>query len=224
MHKWSIARKAGRLLLCIPSVKFVGVTGGLAMRNADARDDIDIFIITSGRTLWISRLLATILLDIVGWRRKPGEKHVSDKICLNMFMDEDNLCIPKDEQDLFSAHEVLQTEPIWSKGNIYKEFLHANSWVRKYLPVAWNTKKDGRSAVTETWHWHNDFGSRFMRFVEKPVGVLQQWYMRNRKTTEVIRDGMIRFHPRDARVWILQELKRRLLRKNIPLDNIFYAG
>ena len=35
-------------------------------------------------------------------------------------------------------------------------------------------------------------------------------YMAPRRTTEVVEPGRIRFHPRDAREWVLEEYKERL--------------
>jgi hypothetical protein len=44
---------------------------------------------------------------------------------------------------------------------------------------------------------------------------LQLKYMAPRRTTEVIESGRIRFHPQDARKWVLKEYNRRL--KNLAL-------
>ncbi len=108
------------------------------MDNVDRKDDIDLFIITKRNRLWTTRLFATIVVDLLGIRRKPGETDVRNKICLNMFMSEDALSIPKQEQDLFAAHEVLQMKPLWEREGIYKKFLMKNKWVSKFLPNAWN--------------------------------------------------------------------------------------
>jgi len=52
-----------------------------------------------------------------------------------MFVSEPAL--PESERDLFSAHEVLQMEPVFDRGNTYKKFLLANKWVKTFLPNAW---------------------------------------------------------------------------------------
>lgn len=133
--KWNIARRAARLLARIPSIHLVGVTGGLAMNNASREDDIDLFIVVKRGTLWTSRLAATILMDLMGLRRHPHEISVANKVCLNMFAS--TLSIPPRERDLFSAHEVLQMEPVFDRAHTYKKFLQANRWVSTFLPNAW---------------------------------------------------------------------------------------
>lgn len=138
-EKWSrgklkIAQRVAGWLRLIPWIKMVGVTGALAMNNSDKDDDIDLLITTSKNRLWLTRLLATIIIELVASRRRPDDQKFRDKICLNMFLDEKHLAVPKKEQDLFTAHEVVQMKPIWEKDNTYQKFLKANIWVKKYLP------------------------------------------------------------------------------------------
>lgn len=47
-------------------------------------------------------------------------------------------------------------------------------------------------------------------FMEKFFRNLQLWYMRKRRTTEVITGAIIRFHPHDARKQVLKNYKERL--------------
>jgi len=132
--KLKIAKQVARCLKLIPTIKMVAVTGALAMENSNENDDIDLLIITSKSRLWLTRFLTVILLELVANRRHPADKEVKDKICLNMFLDEGHLEVPKKEQDLFSAHEVCQLKVLWDKNGIYQKFLKANLWSKKFLP------------------------------------------------------------------------------------------
>lgn len=217
--KYEIAKKMAGLLKLIPTVKLVGVTGGLAMGNADAKDDIDFFIITSTGALWFTRFFATLIMEFTGRRRHPKEKEVGNSICLNMFMTENHLEISEKDRDLFSAHEVLQMTPVWERGGAYAAFISNNNWVRKFLPNAWKASirmVEDKNEVTVN-------ENIFVNIVEPLFKRLQLRYMKNHRTTEIITDTVIRFHPHDARVWIREELGRRLRRFNIPLDSIFYS-
>ncbi|MBU2460163.1 hypothetical protein KKG44_03550, partial [Patescibacteria group bacterium] len=135
--KINIARRMARVLRFIPTIRLIGVTGGLAMYNTEKNDDIDFFCIAASGTLWISRFLAVAFMEVFGRRRRPADVRVKDKICLNMFMSEDALCVPVQEQDLYTAHEVLQMRVLWERGGVYRAFLRANGWVRNFLPNAW---------------------------------------------------------------------------------------
>lgn len=222
-NKWRIARSRATIFRFVPSVLLVGVTGGLAMNNAKKNDDIDLFFIVRSRTLWITRMIVTVLSDLFHIRRRPGDLMVSDKICLNMFMSEEQLVIPKNEQDLFTAHEVLQMQPIWEREGAHHKFLQANFWVKHFLPNAWQQKnQESRIKNQEKQKFSIQYSVFILRVFEPIVRVFQLWYMKRRRTFEVIRSGMIRFHPKDARVWIRKKYKARLKKWNIPLDNIFY--
>lgn len=219
LAKWKRAKKVSRLFRYVPTVLLVGVTGGLAMDNAEEKDDIDLFFIVVSGSLWISRLIVTILAEVVGARRHPGERQVADKVCLNMFMSEDTLMLPKHEQDLFSAHEVLQMVPLWERGQAYRSMLFQNAWVKNFLPAAWKAKT--RIMVRPDKKRHKGFWSN-LGWLENIAKAIQLTYMESRRTNEVISTGMIRFHPQDARVWVKKKLELRLKHLHIPLDKYFY--
>ena len=126
-------RRVARWLRLIPTVKLVGATGSLAMRNADLEDDLDLLIVSSQDRLWLTRLLVIFLVELVDQRRKPRDKNVKDKVCLNMFLAEDHLKVPQKEQDLYSAHEVVQLMVLEEKDGCYQKFIGANLWSKKYL-------------------------------------------------------------------------------------------
>ena len=220
-EKWDRAKKVAAFLRFIPTIQLVGVTGGLAMNNAKKEDDIDLFFIASRGTVWITRLLVTCAVECLGIRRIPGEKDVHNKICLNMFMGDDALLLPKDERDFFAAHEVLQMVPLWERGIIYQKFLRANRWAERFLPNAWNEKNQKyKSKIKKNLIKCAVF---FFKMFEPIAKVCQLWYMKKRRTNEVVSNSVIRFHPRDARIWIKKAFAKRLAKRNVPLDKIFYG-
>ena len=221
-EKWERAKRVVAFLRFIPTLQFVGVTGGLAMNNAKKEDDIDLFFIASRGTVWITRLLVTGAVECLGIRRKPGEKDVRNKICLNMFVADDALSLPKNERDFFAAHEVLQMVPLWERGSIYKKFLLANRWAEKFLPNAWE-KRNQESGIRNHGLSLIHASNFLIRLMESVARYAQLRYMSKRRTTEVVSDTVIRFHPADARIWIKKAFAKRLAKRNVPLDKIFYG-
>ena len=108
----------------IPSVKLVALTGSLSAGNPKGDDDIDLMIITSPNTLWLTRPIIILLVSIFSKRRKPprlcgacGEpRGLNDSICTNLWLDMASLEVPKQKQNLYTAHEVLQTKPLFDRG------------------------------------------------------------------------------------------------------------
>ncbi len=226
--KVQLAKHAAALLKIIPTIKLIGVTGGLAMDNAHEHDDIDFYIATCRKTIWVTRFLATVLLEIYKLRRKPQDTEFQNKICLNMYVDEDHLGVVLKERDLFSAHEVLQLKPLWERDNTYEKFLNHNRWVKKYLPNAWGVKVESRKSKVESrksWMHSVLFSICHVTcmILEPVFRWFQLWYMQKRRSSEVVSDTLIRFHPHDARVWVKAKYAMRLGKYNIPLDKIFFG-
>lgn len=226
--KWDIAKAAFKFLSFIPTVQLIGITGGLAVDNVTTHDDIDVFIIAKQGTLWITRLMVTLITDLLRIRRHPQDLVVTDKVCLNMFMDEGALTLLKKDRDLFAAHEVLQMKPVLDRGGTYKKFLLANRWAEKYLPHAWREQEKvlrisyyGKNKQ-ETTSLIRTTCTLILRAFEPLARRAQIRYMQQRRTTEVITGSIIRFHPVDARVYVKEQLAQRLRQYNIPLDKIFY--
>ncbi len=206
-RKIEIVCKVASFLKFIPSVKLIGITGALAVNNSKKDDDLDLMIITSSKLLWTTRFLVTLLVELLGVRRHPGGFVTSDKICLNMFLDEEHLSLPIKERDLFSAHEVIQVKPIYDKDKTYEKFLQANLWLRRYLPNAIVMK----DAMKTPQRWQAERSEAMTPLmVEEIIKRLQLWYMKNRRTTEVIENGIIRFHPQDARIWVMKKYKQKV--------------
>lgn len=209
--KLKIAQRVAGWLKPVPWIKMMGITGGLAILNSDKDDDIDILIVSAKNRLWLTRLWVTIMVGLVAKRRRPAETQVRDKICLNMFLDEDHLTVPEKEQDLYSAHEVVQMRPLWDKNETYQKFLWKNQWVNKFLPNGTDTKVLGYdNTKRESKNLLSISISQCLNIFESLARSFQLWYMCHRRTSEVIYEGIIRFHPQDARVWVLRQYEARL--------------
>lgn len=188
------------LLRFVPWIKMVAVTGSLAVENAQLDADIDLLIVTNKNRLWVSRLLATVLLDVFGLRRKKGDKNTSDKICLNMFLDETRLVMT--EKDIYSAYEIIQLKPIWWKENTYYDFMEANSWLLKTLPnFEFPPKREFYASSTL-------LPFPFLKSLEKFMYSLQYRNL-SLRGNEFVSAHEIRFHPLNTRLWVLNEFNQR---------------
>ena len=186
------AQKAARLLGLLPGILLVGLTGNLAMKAAKKEDDIDFLIITRSGWLWRSRFLAISLLELLGWRRRPNQKEVRDKICLNLFLEEGHLALKKERHDLYTAHEILQMKPLVDKADAYQRFLQANFWAASFLPQAWGEKKVKRKEGKETT-------AVSPSIIEKILADFQLKRISAHQSREEILPGQLFFHPQDRR-------------------------
>jgi len=196
-RKVVIAKRAAKILSFIPTIKMVAVTGALAMENANEEADIDLMIITSKDTLWTTRLFTLLLLDILRIpRRKYGDRNQKDKLCLNIWLDENNLAWRK--RNIFTAHEIAQIKPLVNKEEAYEKFISKNKWIVDYWPNAVKIQNYSRQT--------NLRPSLFTIF-EPLTRKFQLWYMKDKVTREVVTPTRALFHPIDWGDIIASKLK-----------------
>ena len=208
--KLNIAKKAAKIISLTPTVKGVLLTGALAMKNADEKSDIDLLIVTRANLLWSTRLVVWLSLKMFGIGiRKPEESSQKDKICLNMWLDENNLKWKKENRNVFTAHEISQAFPLVDKDYIFQRFIHTNLWIQKFWP----------KATTQNKHKFNKIKKKKVRdpllclFFERIARRIQYRYMKGKITNEKIEKGYAFFHPVDWGEIVLFKLGLK-----IPLD------
>lgn len=206
-RKTKRAEKLARVIKIIPMIKLVGLTGSVAAENPRQEDDLDFLIITARGWLWTTRFLTTGLLSVLGLRRKPGDRKYKNKICLNLFLEEDNLS--KFNQNLFTANEILNLKLLWDKNNQYDKFLSDNQWVKNYLPNMSINSKIPTQPVK--------YSARSCIIFDKVIGFIdlfffkfQKWWMKKKITNEKIQADLIAFHPKDLSKSVLKEYRKRV--------------
>ena len=189
-----------KLLGLCPHVKMIGLSGSVAMMNAEKDHDVDLFIITAAGRLWTARIIGLILATIMGRRRKREERHAPNKICLNLFFDERDLSLPVHKRGEYGAHEVLQMKPLIEKDDMYGKFLKANTWVFKKFPNAHPIIPLQSSVVYK----FGFIGQGILTFVRMTITVIeyllkqfQRSIIHRHQTSEIITDTQLWFFPDD---------------------------
>ena len=119
------AGKKAEFLFKFPYVRGIGVSGSLSKNFADEFSDIDFFIITKGKRLWIAR---TLLHLFKKFTFLSGNQHF---YCMNYFISEEELTI--EEKNIYTATEIVTLIPL--KGwKTFHAFNARNQWVKEFLP------------------------------------------------------------------------------------------
>ncbi len=207
-QKLKIAKRAAVLISKISTVKFVGVTGSLAMMNSNRDSDIDLMIITKKDCLWTTRLLVYYTLYAKRYTlRKPRSDNERDALCLNMWLDESDLVWDKKDRNIYTAHEIAQIVPLVNKNKTYEKFLYLNRWILNFWP---NSLKMRFSFAIENCKFIGNCKLEigiFMTLIEKIAHFIQYQYMRNKITREIISPTRAIFHPNDWGKKVLTKLK-----------------
>jgi hypothetical protein len=176
------------LLKTIKWIKFLGISGSVAAYNAGKNDDVDIFIITERHRMWLTRFFVVLLLKIIGVYRTEASPH--NKVCPNIYVDEESVTWPYNKQNVYTANEVVMLQPIIDRDDTYLKFLKHNSWVFNYLP---NFKVNFPPRFKRS----TKYNSRLVDNIEFWIMLLQLWYMYRKKTTEITSRNFIHFNKYD---------------------------
>ena len=106
----------------MPFVRMVALSGSLAHLNADHAADVDLFVITAAKRVWLVTVAVLLVAKVLGWRRR---------LCLNYVISERQMAITP--TDLFTANQIIHLLPLVGYGT-YRRFLNANSFVARWYP------------------------------------------------------------------------------------------
>ena len=118
------ARKYSRLIGSFPFVRAVMLSGSISKGVLDENGDIDYFIITEPRRLWVARTLLVLYkkLFLLNSRRD---------FCVNYFIDTEHLAI--EDRNIFTATEVVTLIPTHGP-EVCNAFFAANGWAFERFP------------------------------------------------------------------------------------------
>ena len=157
--KWEKTLKAIKWLRIIPYIRLVFASGSLALSNTDKESDLDVLIVAKHGRIWTSRFLIALLLSLLGVRRTRYEKIAPDKICLNHFITDRSLYIPR--KSIYTAQLYARLVPIfWEDEKLIGKFIEANNWIGESVR-GWPTIKINPSAGGQN--------SAILKFIKKPA-------------------------------------------------------
>lgn len=107
-----------------PFVRCICISGELSKNVAGEKSDVDFFIITATRRIWICRASLTLFKKIFLLNKRKY-------LCLNYFLAEDSLTV--ENQNLYTAIETATLKVMWNDA-LFRKFMWANTWVNRFLP------------------------------------------------------------------------------------------
>lgn len=179
----------------IRGIMMVAVTGSVATETAKREEDIDLLIVTKAEELWWWRLYLRIYIwwhGVPHRRRWRAEK--ADEFCFNLWLDENHLRIPKEKQNLKNAVDLVMMKPIYEKGEIYNQFLHQNSWAKKYVATGYDYLSQKRKIKKVKYK-----SKKIWKIINGSLWLLQYLYIMRRPDKKgLIERGRAFFHEEEV--------------------------
>lgn len=207
-YKLHEAYKFIRLVSFIPFISGVAITGSVAVGNAKNSDDIDFMIVTQHNRLWITRLCVWFLVSLIGKRRvysqlsEDGFSEImnqKDRWCLNMWLEETTLQLPKNSRSIYEAYEVVQAVWLFERGKIKNRFLFLNKWVARFLPNYWTVAVAKPVEIKQVVSFKIPVLSQLFDICNYLFYLVEYSYMKSKITREKIGLRFAFFHPRDTK-------------------------
>ena len=193
LKKIDAAKKLFKKISWWPYLKAVLVTGSVVAMNAEDRSDVDVLVISTKDSLWLTRLVIVTFLILTGSYRKF--------ICPNIWISEDSLEWP--DKNIHSACDLILARPIINKDETYERFLEANAWVSEFW--AFNTVEPPHgAALPETGAVVR--GLNLLLFKLENLRRLAF----NIKTADEITYNRIQYKKNDSKGWILAKYQANL--------------
>jgi predicted nucleotidyltransferase len=147
-EKMKEARRCAAIIAAFPFVRGICVSGSLSKGYADEKSDIDFFIITAEKRLWISRTILHLFKKLTFLANRQHS------FCMNYFIDGSRLNL--EEKNLFTATELVTLIPVYNS-DLHRELVGLNkAWIADIFP---------NNDIDHTQH--NAFNTT--SFIKKPV-------------------------------------------------------
>lgn len=218
--KWII-----RIARMFPWVKMIAICNTLGYSNAQDDSDIDLFIITSAKRTWTTRLFIVGPMRVFHLRpllERAGKDHDirRDKIDATFFVDEHSLNLQPvaiEGTDMYLAYWLNTLMPIYDSSNYMKKLRAANTWTKKVLPNTIPYVPSYRRRLSKP---NNLMALIFKIFSLVPESVAR-WFQllimpntlknlaKKKSTAVVISDNMLKFHDLDRRAQYRSEWLQR---------------
>lgn len=139
-----IARRRARFIARFPFVRGVMASGSFSKGYMDQKSDLDFFIVTAPKRLWIARTLLVLYKRLFLFN---SHKY----FCVNYFIDTEHMVI--DEKNLFTATELATLIPL-SGASLYRKLQQENAWITSMFPNYGPRSTGGVEEAAHSWLKH----------------------------------------------------------------------
>lgn len=193
----------------LPSVRLVAVGNSLAWSHAAEESDIDLFVVTAPKTVWVTRLVLGGFLKL--FRLRPTPTDQKDKLCLSFLVSEaalDLSALMTGPDDVYFRYWLAALVPLYDVGGMMERLWQANRSALGPLPAAFPRRTARRRSVSAN-RWLDRAaapGRWLLRRFEPLARRLQQRVfpeairrLANRDSRVVVNDRVLKFHVDDRR-------------------------
>ena len=111
-----------RLVCALPFTRLVALSGGLAYLNPETEEEIDLFIVTKGRRVWMVTVAVLVLATL---------HHRRGRVLATVVLADTHLAI--EQKNLFTANQIVHLKPLIGE-ELLDAVVAANPFVTRCYP------------------------------------------------------------------------------------------
>ncbi|HRY36864.1 MAG TPA: nucleotidyltransferase domain-containing protein [Candidatus Magasanikbacteria bacterium] len=222
-NKLKKAARACKKISWLPFIKTVFICNSLAFGTATQKSDIDFFIITDPKRLWLARFFSNLILLLFGQRVNKNKNGV----CLSFFISKDSLNLQNIkiiQEDVYLIYWLAVLIPIYDPEDYRRKIIADNDWLFDYLPqfsselsIYAKEIKNGRfklfiKNVLEKM-WQGVYGDLMEKQAKEAQLARIKMSTRDKNFNfpgVVINDNMLKFHENDKRKEYYEKWRQRV--------------
>ena len=176
----------------IPWIKMIAVSNLIGAHNLKDSSDIDFFIVTEDKKIWLTRFFCAGLAKFLGLR--PQADNSRDKICLSFYASEKAMelnglrlknpptplleggqiqspspPLSEGRADIYFIHWLAGLTPLYDVDNTYQKLIKANQWLYDSLPNWSANAFTAAGKQPKFWPRRRDAGGPLPRFYRDVV-------------------------------------------------------
>jgi len=209
-RKLKKAKLFAKIFSILPYVKMISLVNVFGSFNLKDEGDIDFFIITSSKRIWLSRLYCAGIAKLLNSR--PNRIRKKDKICLSFYLTENNLNISKlklKDGDPYFDFWQTDMDVLFDRGGYFKKLTDVND---NYLNKSFeNTEEKGDKSILNKLEKF----AKYFQLKIMPKALKEE--AKNKKGV-IINDNILKLYLFDKRLSIRETYEQKI-RKFISENN-----
>ncbi len=213
-QKFKRALKAAWWFGRLPWIKLVALANQIGAHNMRAAGDLDFFIVTSPRRLWLARFFLNSVLTVLNLR--PTSRKSNNTLCLSFWVASDNLDLSNYRlaRDPYFRYWLAGLTPLLNRDATYEKLIAANGWLTQELPN-WqplttlprrNLKATTKRAPHNIFNFLENWAKKFqLAILPRALKAAA-----NQDTRVVINDNVFKAHLTDRRQEFLDKFQSNL--------------
>lgn len=220
------AVRAAQILRYIPFIRGVFICNNLAFDAVSEKSDIDVFIVTAPKRIWIVRFFSTMILRLLRIAITRGR--IANRVCLSFYATTHALnlsTVTITDPDIYLMYWVRTLVPLYDPHNVYADIQNKNTWIRPYIGALSKRQLHAARCVTDTilsrsWRrmleawWLGAIGDMIEQQAKEfqKVKMKLKWHSVQDEpdTRVVVSDDMLKFHENDRRVEYKEKWESRV--------------